>query len=65
MTGTPLTHYQSPHEPACPSLTVVEDGSDHLNLSLRFNESSLSLDSAMSLLNRVCQLVEQPLRHLL
>jgi hypothetical protein len=65
MTGTPLTHYQSPYELACPSLTVVEDGSDHLNLSLRFNESSLSLDSAMSLLNRVCQLVEQPLRHLL
>lgn len=65
MTGTPLTHYQSPNEPACPSLTVVDDGADHLNLSLRFNESSLPLDSAMSLLNRVCQLVEQPLRHLL
>ena len=65
MTGTPLTHYQSPNEPDCPSLTVVDDGADHLNLSLRFNETSLSLDSAMSLLNRVCQLVEQPLRHLL
>lgn len=65
MTGTPLTHYQSPNEPACPSLTVVKDGSEHVNLSLRFDESSLSLDSAMSLLNRICQLVEQPLRHLL
>jgi hypothetical protein len=65
MTGTPLTHYQSPNEPACPTLTVVEDGLDHLNLSLRFDESSLSLDSAVSLLNRICQLVEQPLRHLL
>jgi hypothetical protein len=49
------------------SITIVHIASDwdHLNLSFRFNETSLSLDSAMSLLNRVCQLVEQPLRHLL
>lgn len=65
MTGTPLTHYQSPHEPAYPSLTVVEEGSGHLNLSLRFDETEMSLDCAISLLNRICQLVEQPLRHLL
>lgn len=65
MTGTPLTHYQSPDEAVCPSLTVFDDGIDHLSLSLRFDESSLSLDSAVLLLNRLCQLVEQPLRHLL
>jgi hypothetical protein len=65
MTGTPLTRYQSPHDPNCPSITVVEDGADHLNLSLRFDESNLPLDSALTLLNRICQLVEQPLRHLL
>lgn len=65
MTGTPYCHYQSPRESASPSLTVVGDGAEHLSLSLRFNESSLSIDAAMLLLNRICQLVEQPLRHLL
>ena len=65
MTDTVFVNYQSAEQGTCPSLTVVDDAGDYLLLSLRFDESELSLDLAMSLLNRISQLVEQPLRHLL
>jgi len=65
MTNTVFVNYQSADEGTCPSLTVVDDSGDYLLLSLRFDESELSLDLAMALLNRISQLVEQPLRHLL
>ncbi len=65
MTDTVFVNYQAAEQGNCPSLTVVDDTGDYLLLSLRFDESKLSLDVAMSLLNRISQLVEQPLRHLL